>query len=227
MWKGDLVRSLNWQRDALREKTSTSRQLDARKPTQYLAPSWSWASILGKSTIFLGSMPNQTTTPLTSRVYIINVEIKIEKGRPFTTILHVYLTLEGQVLEVDNHLSDVSRHHRLSATQANMKRLMDTVLFRDDFVQQHRPHEAQKVFILHLCSHRDLDDRFQSENYLLPETAAKDAYRRVGNFGIRRNGERGKRYLRKRGMQLPPEDNLDVRLELKNAAWNMKVIHIV
>jgi hypothetical protein len=73
-----------------------------------------------------------------------------------------------------------------------MQGLMNAVFFRDEFVQQHHPCEGQKFVILHLCSHRDLDDWVRFDNYLLLETASKGTYRRVGRFTTSRTGRKEK-----------------------------------
>ncbi|KAI1414664.1 heterokaryon incompatibility protein-domain-containing protein [Hypoxylon sp. FL1857] len=91
MWKSDLPEKLLW--FELHEQDGDSSVRVKDKETEYLAPSWSWASV--KCQIYFGSYDKSTTA-----VSVIEVRITPRSQDPFDIALDGYLRLQGPIHKV-------------------------------------------------------------------------------------------------------------------------------
>ena len=226
MWKGDLVNSLDWSRLPNAEESS---KVEIHGPKEYLAPSWSWASVFGKHLAFPSTGDyEQSKYLVTSKIKILDVQMETEGDGPFGRVRSGLLSLRGPVLDISSPLEAVELDHRLPATHAELiNTYKGSIRENYEFYQQHRPHVGQKFALLHLSSHKDRLDTRRVDNYLLLETASESEWRRVDRLRFARTGEFEKQLARKRGWYPFPEDKVNVRLELTNAAWESRVLHMV
>ena len=219
MWKGDFIRCLNWVRGPLQRKSKDGKIWDVKAPTGYLGPSWSWASVLGKATSFLGSHPCQEDTRIVSKVKVLDVHVETDTSGQFGKIKSGFLKLRGRTTPIKSPLETDNKDENLPTTHAYLSRLINIHEFGSEFLQSHVPVEAQLFSLLHLCTHRDLSNTLRTSNYLLLESRPDGSWKRVGNLGIQENG----RQMR----NAPPQANNDIRLELKDARWETRSIQIV
>ena len=223
MWRGDLIRSLNWLRMQMQTEFRDGKIINVRAPKEYLAPSWSWASVLGSSTVFLGSAPCQDETRVTSKVKIEEVYLESDGNGPFGKVKSGYLTLAGPVLDINSPVEMPNQPDNLTATHEYLKDLTTVAEFGCEFLQKHEPFHGQQFCLLHLCNDRDLSDHFRRKGYLLLESCPDGSWKRLGNFGLRKAGPSWK----KEKIEWPAERNEDVRLELESAKWERRTITII
>ncbi|KAF2838075.1 HET-domain-containing protein [Patellaria atrata CBS 101060] len=181
LWKSDIIRGLNWNRNP------TSRKKHERRKTleEYIAPSWSWASITGRSVTFGGR---------SEKHYIICsagvVDIKTEPSTedPYGKLKSGFIILRGPFLELDVSDPCDLKDPSFPALSDYISTLLVSTNSEAgaEYVQQHEGHEGQRFGLLHLCSMRNVTPpEFTDASLLLLESCPNGDWKRVSMFGVR------------------------------------------
>ena len=218
LWKGDLLRGLGWQRSPERKWLEDGTVAEVVPLQEYLAPSWSWASVYGKSATFPSSLPHQSDNEVFQMAKIVDVSVEPATSDPYGRLKHGHLTLRAPYLTIDDPIVPSTSKHWMST----LHRVIHTVLHSKmtaqchEFVQQHAPHESQQFALLHLFTWKQAGRvNPHGELCLLLLESTKDGnYKRLANFGERHLGA------------LDPQDK-QIRDELKAAPFVKKVVTIV
>lgn len=232
MWKGDLSSTLGWHRLTPSELLATGGEgMNAKtlpRPTQYLAPSWSWAAVLGGIVLFpnLWTTPRNETLSVRPHIRIKKVHIETAGHQPFGKILSGYLVLEGPIHDIRSP-EETEPDTQLPITHGRLQeRLLHHEDFSYEFHQQHQPYVGQKFAVLHLNSNLLKDNLRKStrNTYLLLESVSDKSWKRVGEFGASQN-----EYLQKSSYEPVVEEVEYQRLfqELSAAQWKRRSMHLV
>lgn len=182
MWRGDLIRSLSWHRSALREKLPNGHQADVRRPSGYHAPSWSWASIYGKSTSFGQVNGSEEHSRVTRPAKIVDVTTTPSTSDPYGRVSSGILVLEALMLDI----TDPRKSHE------GVNRIPSLSLLwgqgsEHEFLQQHVEHPGQQFTLLQVCTtkERNSQDPMVTMELLLLESCLNNNWRRVTNLSLR------------------------------------------
>ncbi|ETS86456.1 hypothetical protein PFICI_00284 [Pestalotiopsis fici W106-1] len=99
LWKMDIIQGLSWNRGELRKKRSDGYLEDPPSlPKQYLAPSWSWASILGQKVLFEGQTQFDHIKPFAK---LIDIKLEFATSDRFGALTGGSITLGAPFLILD------------------------------------------------------------------------------------------------------------------------------
>lgn len=188
VWKADIIRGLDWQRGPLRKKLPTGRVADVVPPPEYLAPSWSWASILGKSVLFAGGF--QETYKIVQSSKLVDIASTTVTEDLFGALKGGHIVLRAPFLHLD------TRNPRISPPSdcklPNLLQHIYSVLLRDntpqahEFIQKHVEAEDQQFGLLHLCTWKNISPIEWTEvSMLLLEGSGQGSFKRLANCRIR------------------------------------------
>jgi hypothetical protein len=103
MWESELLQCLCWFRNARlledKKRLYEPSNMDFSKPTEYRAPSWSWASINGgRVTMYNTSIDG--TTPLINIATPVKIHLEPLDGDPYGQLRSGYLTIKGSLFSL-------------------------------------------------------------------------------------------------------------------------------
>ncbi|KAF2475926.1 HET-domain-containing protein [Lindgomyces ingoldianus] len=174
MWKGDLMRSLCW----------TSRESNNRMTNiaeiEYLAPSWTWASLFGHPILFYGQMTE--TTEFKHQAKVHTIKVKTAGQDPFGKVTDGLLVLTAPFLPIEDPQQPAlptSKHpHLFERAQYIAK--------GSEFRRKHISHQGQRFCLVQLSTHKNYVWKEQfTAIVLLLESTADGKWRRVGYMSIR------------------------------------------
>lgn len=209
LWKKDIIHGLLWVRLAMRSKDGTTRW-DTSKPTEYLAPSWSWAGVLGKQTNFYNWRARDTLSSklAVSVAEVIEVRTVLKGLDKFGQVISGKITLKARFYQLagspTNVAEDESSDQGQTCTVPDTSQYVEETsaflqyvhrAFRDtgrieyEFLQQHVPTPNQTFAILELIRWAQAPGGGVPgmEFMALESTGKRDnEYRRIGLFALRK-----------------------------------------
>lgn len=254
MWRSELVFSLAWEGGDLfnlhgRNSPEIgplnipSRNIEdwpaGIQSCEYVAPSWSWASVKGKIDFMtLDGLPREHT-PLAS---IIGVALQPRSFDSFGVLSDgSYLDIQGPVLRLPNVMARCERTHPHSTLHDYLRfrytRLSDD--WCDEMYQHHREHEFQQCALLKLLRRHGTYLYGPSDFCLLLETCGDSTWRRLCLVKVDIVGSRPRsiapRYKGERTAWEPwtdllmgAEKNRDAAMEqCEGASWTTERLRLV
>ncbi|KAI2615401.1 HET-domain-containing protein [Hypoxylon sp. NC1633] len=153
LWKLDIVRGLSWTREPVRRKRPNGYVED--EPTVsgvYLAPSWSWASILGRTVLF---MANNQFDHVKLFAEVLDIDIQLATHDPFGAVNGGSITLRAPIVELDsqNLLDDPPPS---TPYPTLLTKIASKIKYggNSEYGQKHRGYVGQKYAILQLIGWR-------------------------------------------------------------------------
>ena len=200
-WRKDFLPSLMWSRTPRYPSDNSSRFVPTI-PSEYLAPSWSWASIIGNLSAM--STTWKTRDALANSALkaaeIIEVHTITKSDDPFGQVIGGELKMRGRffpikvlppVWSLDNQfpdepsgLPDLSSFERKVYNEA---RLVDTDIY--ERYQNHKSHPGQSYGAFEIIRWKaDPGSGLPGSDFLLLESTGKEnEYRRIGTVRVRKN----------------------------------------
>lgn len=154
-WKKDIMASLMWSRNP-KYPADESTRFDPTRPSEYLAPSWSWASILGNLSAMSNIWKTRDALAISALkvAQILDLHTVTKNYDPFGQVIGGELKMRGRffpiehlppVWSTDNQFPDEpSDFLKLSPFQQivyNIARLVDVIIY--ERYQQHKSHPGQ------------------------------------------------------------------------------------
>jgi hypothetical protein len=239
LWKREILCSLMWNRSP-RYPADLSTRFDLARPSDYLAPSWSWASILGKQSAMNTNWKIRDALPVSalSVAKIINVHTVPKGADPFGQVRGGELVLRTRFCKLENvppvYTEEHEFHDETPATESVFQRaiytrmrVVDTIIY--EIFQQHAPCPNQEFGVLEIVRwDKAPGSNVPGMDFLLVESTGREdgEYRRIGQLGLRKyptpvEGEvTGELYL---GII---EEN-DAYDEVIRAKWKKRTVTIV
>jgi hypothetical protein len=201
LWKKDILSTLMWNRSP-RYPADLSTRFDLARPSDYLAPSWSWTSILGKQSSMSNSWQTREALQVSAHSVTKIVSLRtFPKGEdPFGQVTGGQLVLHTRFGKIE-HLPPVySIEHEFhndtpksvtgSAFQelvyTNM-RVVDSMVY--EFFQKHSPCENQEFGAVELVRwEKAPGSRIPGIDLLLVESTGQgSSYRRIAQLSLRKS----------------------------------------
>lgn len=201
LWKKEIICSLLWNRSP-RYPADRSTRFDLARLSDYLAPSWSWASILGKQS----SMSNNWKTRDALRVSahsvakILNVHTVLKGADPFGQASGGELVLRTRFCKLEDVPPVYTKERQFhdetpeSTTQSVFQRAIytrmgavDTIIY--EIFQQHAPCPNQEFGVIEIVRwDKALGSDVPGIDFLVVKsTGRRDGeYRRIGQVGLRK-----------------------------------------
>ncbi|KAI0465880.1 HET-domain-containing protein [Xylaria cf. heliscus] len=181
LWKSNILESLSWVRSRLETKP-IKQALE-----NDLAPSWSWASVLG-SKVFFGTSSQFDRVIHFAKV--LDITIYNLTSDPFGAVNRGYITCHAPFLDIGTD-DIVATSRRPSSTYPNLRAQLYSITQTDDeYPQKHRGFSGQRYAILQLFKKwRPLEYSRQASKrvyFLLLECVENDpgSWRRIGCFSL-------------------------------------------
>ena len=216
IWKGDMIGSLTWNRSPLRKKRPDGWVEDVLPQTTYLAPSWSWASITGKSTTFCGS---QEAVRIVKSAKVLNVRTELATVDPFGKLRNGIIMLRGPFTDIDDPQNPPNPRMRSPEFQRRIRSLLQTQNSPQghEFRQKHQGYEDQLFGLLEVCTTKEVGAAFPftEVHFLLLESHPQGAWKRVANFGL------------KFEPTLPNDGEQSIRLEIEAMPFRQRIVTIL
>ncbi|KAE8454639.1 hypothetical protein EG329_000262 [Mollisiaceae sp. DMI_Dod_QoI] len=201
LWKKDILSTLMWNRSP-RYPTDFSTRFDLARPSVYLAPSWSWTSILGKQSSMSNSWKVRDCLQLSASNVskIVSLRTFLKGDDPFGQVTGGELVLHARFGKIEQLPPVYSTEHEFhsetpesvtsSAFQelvyTNM-RVVPTMVY--EFYQQHSPCANQEFGAVELVRWDKSPGSLEPGiDFLLVEsTGRRDGeYRRIAQQGLRK-----------------------------------------
>jgi hypothetical protein len=249
LWRKDIIRGLLWDRLPIWSKDGTTRW-DTAKKSEYLAPSWSWAGILGRQANLPGWRARDALSPKSALSIAKVLEVctvpngpdpcgQVTSGK--ITLKARFYPLAGITLKTAHEdaiygvqlLCDTSTSKDNLATSAFLQHIhtvfRDTGRIEYEFLQQHIPAQNQTFAILELVRWAKAPgSRVPGMEFMALESTGNgdDEYRRIGLFSLRK-------------LKVPDPDAVGpdayngaiaenkAWLEVVNAKWKRRTVTIV
>ncbi|KAL7621895.1 hypothetical protein AAE478_007395 [Parahypoxylon ruwenzoriense] len=177
LWNMDIIQGLTWTRTPLRKKLPNGYiEEEPTLPKHYLAPSWSWASILGRKVLF---MANSQFDYVQRFAEVLDISIQPATHDPFGAVRGGSITLRAPFLSLGSQdllsaLRSPSPYPKLLAEIA--KRLT----YDNEYRQKHRAYAGQQFAILQLIKWRRALRATERVCFLLLESVeGEDSWRRI------------------------------------------------
>ena len=222
MWKGDLVRCLNWARMLPPKEQYRPDSANYGGFDEYVAPSWSWASVSGRNNFFApmenGAEDNYIIKKLAK---VVDVSIRRATTDPYGRLIGGTLTLYAPFLDIASPQNEPHATAQHPALQEYIQARADRFdHISHTFRQQHRNCDAQQFGLLQTCTtlETNTDNQACSLHLLIVESTENGTFRRVACFSLQISG-------RLIGSLEDPQKGM--RTELMNAAWRKRSITII
>ncbi|XXH02209.1 hypothetical protein Hte_008577 [Hypoxylon texense] len=179
LWRMDIIEGLSWSRYPNRSKIPNGYlQEYPTLPDKYLAPSWSWASILGRIVIFSAKSQFDRVKRFAK---VLDVNIELATHDPFGAVQGGSITMRAPFFELDAQdlLRAPSPASRQPKLLSRIHRSIDTI-FTAEYRQKHRGYSGQRFAILQLMRWRPARGTSENECFLLLESVeGEDCWRRI------------------------------------------------
>ena len=201
IWKKDILSTLMWNRSPIYPADMATR-FHLALPSTYLAPSWSWASILGKQSSAGGNWHTREALQLSaqSMTKIISLRTLPKGDDLFGQVTGGELVLHTRFGKIEQLPPAYSPEHEFhdetpksvtgSAFQelvyTNM-RVVDSMVY--EFYQKHSPCPNQEFGAVEIVRwQKSPGSRVPGIDLLLVESTGQDgAYRRIAQLGLRKS----------------------------------------
>jgi hypothetical protein len=201
LWKKDILSTLMWNRSP-RYPADLSTRFDLARPSDYLAPSWSWTSILGKQSSMSNSWQTREALQVSAHSVTKIVSLRtFQKGEdPFGQVTGGELVLHTRFGKIENLPPIYSIEHEFhndtpksvtgSAFQelvyTNM-RVVDSMVY--EFFQKHSPCENQEFGAVELVRwEKAPGSHVPGIDLLLVESTGQgNSYRRIAQLSLRKS----------------------------------------
>ncbi|PVH80558.1 HET-domain-containing protein [Cadophora sp. DSE1049] len=201
-WRKDFMPSLMWSRNP-RYPADNSSRFDPTIPTEYLAPSWSWASIIGNLSAMSTTWKTRDAlaTSVLKVAEIIDVHTVTKGDDPFGQVVGGELKMRGRffpikvlppVWSLDNQFpeepSDLPKLSPFERIVYNSTRTVDVAIY--EWYQSHKPHPGQSYGAFEIVRWKGAPGSGLpgSDFLMLESTGSKeDEYRRIGTVSVRKN----------------------------------------
>ena len=154
LWAGDILRGLMWTRPAPGFDDAQEPGVWSTPPG-YHVPSWSWASIQGRTATFFYSPPSEYRE-IKEQAKVLEVRTEELSEDAYGQTKGGYLDIEGPFQPIHDpreRASGGTDRNRTILETTLSERFANDARFQSEFRQQHREHEAQS-FALMLLSRR-------------------------------------------------------------------------
>jgi hypothetical protein len=201
LWKKDILSTLMWNRSP-RYPADSSTRFDLARPSGYLAPSWSWTSILGKQSTMSNSWQTREALQVSAHsvTKIVSLRTFPKGADPFGQVTGGELVLHTRFGKIE-HLPPVySTEHEFhndtpksvtgSAFQelvyTNM-RVVDSMVY--EFFQKHSPCLNQEFGAVELVRWEKAPGSLVPglDLLLVESTGQGNSYRRIAQLSLRKS----------------------------------------
>ncbi|KAH7112537.1 heterokaryon incompatibility protein-domain-containing protein [Dendryphion nanum] len=172
MWMGDLMRGLCYTLLLKKDPDSDSER-------EYLAPSWSWASLHGYQVRFHGSA-STLHTDFHNIATIVDIKVTPKEDR-FSKVIDGQLTLKTMVLSVPDPREPAPAD---LAIPGLYERIEIDVTKEEEFGRKHVAHDGQRFILAKLASYKSRHYE-ETGTALLLESVGDGRWRRVGFISVR------------------------------------------
>jgi hypothetical protein len=201
-WKKDIMASLMWSRNP-KYPADESIRFDPTRPSEYLAPSWSWASILGNLSVMSNIWKTRDALAISALkvAEILDLHTVTKNYDPFGQVIGGDLKIRGRffpiehlppVWSTDNQFPDEpSDLPKLSPFQQivyNSARVVDVIIY--ERYQQHKSHPGQIYGAFEIIRWKGAPGSgLPGMDFLLLESTGEkgDEFRRIGVASVRKN----------------------------------------
>jgi hypothetical protein len=199
LWKGDILSSLMWGR-LPKYPADQSTRFDLTRPSEYLAPSWSWTSILGRGSIMGNSWRRRDALKTSAHSVAKIIRLRtFPKSDPFGQVTGGELVLHTRFGKIEKLPPVYSVEHEFhdetpkSLSHSAFQELVYTTM-RDvpsmvyEFFQQHSPCVDQEFGAVELVRW-DKSPGSQGlgiDLLIVESTGRQDEYRRIANMHLRK-----------------------------------------
>lgn len=205
LWKKDILCSLFWARSPRYPEDRYATRFDPARASNYLAPSWSWASIPGKQTSMSGNWKVRKEIPNAIGVAkIISVITTPANEDPFGQLLGGELVIKGRFCILENVPPAYSTNDEFptpkfpepssSANYSFQKLIYNNLLHVNvmvyEFFQQHEPHPGQNFGVIEILRwEKEPASYVPGMDFLVLESTGREEgeYKRIGQMGIRKH----------------------------------------
>ncbi|RDW75342.1 HET-domain-containing protein [Coleophoma cylindrospora] len=241
LWKKEIICSLRWQRNP-RYPADQSTRFDLERPSEYLAPSWSWASILGRQSVISSNWKTRDALKTSAErvAKVVKVHMVPKGNDPFGQVVRGELVLRGPFCLIEElppvySLQDewIEKTPGPQSKSPFQRRMYDVLHETDvaiyEYYQQHIAHENQHFAAVEIVHwNKSPAGGEPGMDFLLLESTGEPGgtYRRIGHYGLRK-------------YELPDEENVTPKAyaslvseneaydELMNSKWKTKTITII
>lgn len=241
VWKGDFIRSLNWKRRTPFWKRDQEELMYAHEKSGYIAPSWSWASVMGGEVKFSPAMPN-TSISESNYKPIQTARVLSAWTEPATSDKHGGVSngeiiLRGPYIEVPHP----SYPPPANSTLPHLHQYIHTFTGRDETIDfefrlKHQEHEGQRFGLFQTCIEREVNisdpviemellliescvednESSSAQRDALPSQENRTCWRRLTHYAIRLSGRLGY-----------GGDTAELRKEMKGIKWQSRTVCII
>ncbi|KAK0108108.1 hypothetical protein ONS95_002930 [Cadophora gregata] len=201
-WKKDLMPSLMWSRTP-RYPADNSSRFDPTIPSEYLATSWSWASIIGNlsATATTWKTREALATSALKVAEIIDVHTVTKGDDPFSQVIGGQLKMRGRLFPIkvlapvwslDNQFPeeppDLPNMSSFERKVYNEVRLVDAHIY--ERYQNHKSHLGQSYGAFEIVQWKGAPGSgLPGSDFLILESTGsrEDEYRRIGTVSVRNN----------------------------------------
>ncbi|KAJ3577705.1 hypothetical protein NPX13_g2863 [Xylaria arbuscula] len=191
LWKSHIIEGLGWTRIRLESRPMAQALVDD------LAPSWSWASVLGAK-VFFGTSSEFDHVIRFAKV--LNITIHNPTPDPFGAVKRGIITLRAPFLDIGTD-SFAAIPYQPSLIYPKLRAELHNVVTRgvDEFPQKHRGYQGQRFAVLQLFKkwrgHEYSRQASKNNYFLILESMENETgcWRRVGSFPLTQDAQIQKR----------------------------------
>ncbi|KAF4627985.1 hypothetical protein G7Y89_g10167 [Cudoniella acicularis] len=205
LWEKDILCSLIWARSP-RYPTDGSSRFDPTRRSGYIAPSWSWASLVGKEASMISNWKNRDSLQSAiSIAKIVSVSTQLAGSDPFGQVTRGELVLRARFYRIENlpPAYSLSQEWPASADEFPKPKSRENYKFQKliytnmllvdrmvyEFFQQHEPYPGQHFGVVEIVRWELSPDALApGSDFLIVESTGEkeDEYRRVSSIAIRK-----------------------------------------
>ena len=226
LWTKDVLRGLQWTIQPLKSPDA-ERMASKKRPDDYHIPSWSWASIHGKTISFLFPPTDEYTTVL-EEAKVLSVSTTPRLTDPFGQTSSGIIELQASYHQIANPQSSEPPKCCPVLETAIQKAVSNVRSSSFEFAQQHREHTGQEFGVVLLVKSEEDRRRetpggrrmkwtkFPRAVMMIVETTGNEGeYRRIGLQVMTTNGS-----------SKDDMTGMEFFDEMKKVKWEKKVIKV-
>jgi len=237
-WKKEIMATLTWSRNAIYPSDQSTR-FDLTKPSRYLAPSWSWASILGNLSAMTNTwkVRDALASSTLKTAEIIDVYTIPKGDDPIGQVNGGELVLRGRffplhtlppVWTVSNPFPDepsnLPAFSALERLTYNM-RIVDVLIY--EYYQKHIPHRGQTFGLIEIIRWKAAPGSgIPGMDFLLLESTEERKWRRVGEVTVRKNQLPQTEYVGEEAYAFLVLEN-EAFAEVETRGWKKRTVTIL